>query len=72
MIEIDKDIPVPEQKPGGGARKYPWLEMDVGDSFIFPDKRANAHANAWHASIRYGRKFSVRRTPEGLRIWRIS
>lgn len=37
-FEIEKGIPVPARSSSGG---YPWKDMQVGDSFVFPcaDKR---------------------------------
>lgn len=37
MYKIEKGIEIPECKHGGGKnRKYPFDEMDVGDSFFVP------------------------------------
>ena len=34
VIQIDKNIPVPAETEVRGNTKYPWLEMDIGDSFF--------------------------------------
>ena len=34
VIQIDKNIPVPAETGVWGNTKYPWLEMDIGDSFF--------------------------------------
>jgi len=63
--KIEKKIPLP--------RKYPFDEMEVGDSFELPTnwKRTTVAV----AALRYGKvtgtKFSIRKTPEGFRCWRI-
>jgi hypothetical protein len=65
MIPIDKGIPLPE--------KFPFERMDVGDSFLVPQDISRSTVNV--AATRYGEKwrmkFTVRKTPEGLRCWRI-
>ena len=33
-IQIDKNIPVPAETEVWGNTRYPWLEMDIGDSFF--------------------------------------
>lgn len=66
-MKVEKGIIMP--------RHYPFPEMEVGDSFLLlPDqKRQTAHV----AAIRYcakdgsGKKFSFRKTPEGIRCWRV-
>lgn len=32
-MEIVKGIPIPRTRRTGGKYKYPWMEMEVGDSF---------------------------------------
>ena len=34
VVQIDKNIPIPEGSESWGNTKYPWLEMGVGDSFF--------------------------------------
>ena len=52
-----------EKKKPGKRRKYPWLELDVGDSFTVEGKDCDAMSlQAYNASKRYGMKFSVRAT----------
>jgi hypothetical protein len=74
MQKIDKGIPIPDEvwerrKP----RIYPWLEMEVGDSFIIETPfYKSARTSAWYASRRYGVKFRARRVDnDQYRIWRI-
>ena len=33
-IQIDKNIPVPDESELWGNARYPWLEMNIGDSFF--------------------------------------
>jgi len=34
VVQIDKNIPVPAETEVWGNTRYPWLEMDIGDSFF--------------------------------------
>jgi len=62
--------------PGRKSRfaKYPWQTVDVGDSFLSFDNDTELEFRglAYRAGKRLGRKFSVRKTLEGLRVWRIA
>jgi len=73
VIVIDKGIPIPVVNHGA-ARKYPWCEMEVGDSFFIADcdlGARNGHA-ANKASKRYAPKvFTSRKVPGGRRTWRV-
>jgi hypothetical protein len=70
MITIDKNIPLPRH-----YMKYPFKEMDVGDSFL---TKANRNA-VTGASAYWGRKLNTRyinrevaeNGVEGVRVWRI-
>lgn len=68
-VAIDKTIPLPRGKTQG---KYPWREMEVGDSFLFPAEKAFPRQAARTAGQRLNRKFTVRKTDEGFRCWRIA
>jgi hypothetical protein len=69
-IKIDRNVDMPDKRDGAG-RKYPWVEMKIGDSFLFPAHVTAPHSMAIHAARRYERKFSVRKTAEGYRCWRV-
>jgi hypothetical protein len=52
---------------------YPFAKMDVGDSFFVPygpdtEKIISA---ASYSGKRNGRKFSIRKTDGGKRVWRV-
>ena len=76
---IEKDVPMPMCD---SFRKYPWVIMELGDSFVTPQHQqysALASANAWgkrnHARDNptpRKRKFASRRVDDSqARIWRI-
>lgn len=66
-LRIDKNVPLPT--------KYPFKDMQVGDSFVVPVKIHRTTVSV--AALRYGRKhgmkFVVRMMPDrSLRCWRIA
>lgn len=68
MIEIQKDIPLPEQKK---RNFYPYKEMDVGESFLVPQGKIQIVCNAnYRASKVLEKKFIARREGDGVRVWR--
>jgi len=68
VAKIEKGIPLP---PRGArlSRKWPWHEMEVGDSFLVP---AGERATGGGTMGKFmGRKFTERKLPDGsIRIWR--
>lgn len=71
MIKIEKGIPMPEVQ-AGSKPKYPFLEMEIGDSFFVegaPQSLLTSAASN-HAK-RYGGRFSVRKQYGGVRVWRV-
>lgn len=68
MIPIDKNMPIPPR----AQRKYPWGEMEIGDSFFVKGRNVkDFHAQIYMAGRRFKRKFALRKTDEGIRVWRI-
>ena len=75
-FKIDKDVPMPKTN-GYAHPKYPWLEMEVGDSFVIEDKKDNgtlAYAASGQASKRFApKRFTCRKVePTTFRIWRVA
>ena len=69
MIKIEKNIPIPTFKK---TLKYPFEEMQVGDSFFVKDvKRNNLSITARKYGSKTGRKFLVREVEGGVRCWRV-
>ena len=75
-IEIETDIPIPINSRKGSHYKYPFGNMEVGDSFFYPSVE---YQRLYSASSYYGKrnckKFKVRREFKGkifgCRVWRI-
>jgi hypothetical protein len=82
-IQIDKGIPIPPANPSGrqsgqrrGQRKYPWMAMPIGSSFIYPGDSGGAWRSiiGRHKLTHY-RYVSRRLLEDGqwvTRIWRIA
>ncbi len=76
--EIEKGIPIPNQYRGGTKRKYPFNDMEVGDSFLVlcSKKRSKNVSASLKGSTRRTKDMSfITRyisTEGGVRIWRIS
>lgn len=70
-MKITKSVPIPTNAPGRKS-KYPFMDMDVGDSFLVSGTCGkNLRAAATFTSSKYGLKFTVRKVPGGHRCWRI-
>jgi hypothetical protein len=69
-MKIQKGIEIPL------SAKYPFPDMEVGDSFFIPANIAQTARMAAHQhGVRYGKKFCTRSVKEGkhkgVRVWRI-
>lgn len=80
MYKVERNVPLPDPMllGGGAPRKYPWLEMEVGDSFFVPCDAESIgrisvrlrSAAAKNLTLN-GRKFAGRRFADGVRVWRV-
>lgn len=73
-IEVTKGVPMPGVTRKFGLRRYPFNQMEVGDSFAVPkdaDSKAVRTA-AYCYGGRHGMKFACRKVDDGYRIWRVS
>jgi len=73
-IKIEKGVPLPASGAGRPS-KYPWGDMEVGDSFFAEAKPESMHTQAAFAGRKYGRRFTTRKRTEngvaGVRVWRV-
>lgn len=63
---IEKGVPIP--------RRFPFEEMEVGDSFAVPKEISKdaIYGSANYYGNKYNKKFTVRRMDDGTyRCWRI-
>ena len=80
MIGVDKGVPLPPASVVGRARRrYPWRELNVGDSFLVPIRKGQT-VKALQRQIgsladsirnRSGMRFTVRQADDGVRVWRV-
>lgn len=71
-LKIEKGVPIIGRRGGYGGGKYPFKNLEIGDSFLVPNKTTNAFG----ASVTYwgrvlNRKFISRKVEGGVRVWRI-
>ena len=68
-FEIEQNVVMPEKHA-----RYPFNQMEVGDSFFVPEgantPRQNTSSAASYAGHRLGRKFTTRLVDGGVRVWR--
>jgi len=64
-VKVEKGKPIPG--------KYPFDEMEVGDSFLIPEgvKRHTVAVAALRYWRKTGKKFTTRKVPEGYCCWRV-
>ncbi len=72
-VKIDKGVPVPKLRQK--YLKYPWKEMNVGDSFFIPDTTSGRKGGMMKTPRSMGMKIVMRNVTEngvkGVRVWRI-
>ena len=68
---VEKGVEMPPVSKGGGVFKYPFLKMDIGDSFAAPKTEAAKLRSASSLySIKSGKRFTVRTLGDVVRVWR--
>ena len=69
MIAIEKGVPIPV----GRRSKYPWRDMEVGDSFFVRGK-TSATLNGARVNAQNGTrfKFKLKNVEGGVRVWRVA
>lgn len=70
MLPIDKGIPFPEK--ADRVSRYPFREMEVGESFFVAGgnvKSLAAQCSRW-GKIQ-GKTYGARRVDAGVRVWRL-
>ena len=75
-MKIEKSVQMPKKETRGAPRKYPFLDMDVGDSVFFDGEKISQNCRPYIAASVTGKnhcmKFSGRTVDGGVRIWRIA
>jgi hypothetical protein len=71
MIEIDKEVPLPAASAPKRAPKYPFVQMEVGDSFVVQSHQlGSVRALCQRRAIQLGRAYLVRPHLNAWRCWR--
>lgn len=69
-FKIEKNVPIPSR---AGRSKYPFEQMDKGDSFLIAatDKKAvaSARSSVYSAAAKRKLKVVTRIEEKGLRVW---
>lgn len=71
-FKISKMVPLPNESGSGeGVARYPFEEMEIGDSF-FVSHSLGESVKAAYCSYgkRHNKKFVSRRVGNGRRVWR--
>lgn len=69
-FKIEKGVEIPRKGRGRGRpSKYPWADMEVGDSFRVPNRKHPPNPPC--KQLGAGKKFVSRPTDDGYRIWRV-
>jgi hypothetical protein len=65
-VEVESGVPLPVER-----RRYPYAEMQVGDSFVVREVSLQVVCNAnYRTGKKLGRKFVARKVEDGVRVWR--
>ena len=75
VAHIDRGVPIPTAIKG--CRKYPWLEMDIGDSFFAPISVGSisqgiVYARSHNSNLKFTRRTVIENGVKGVRVWRIA
>ena len=72
-FKIEDDFAIPaERQPRTRRSKYPWAQLEVGQSFFVDGALLRSKSStASHAGRRSQKKFLVRAADGGVRVWRL-
>lgn len=69
-IKIEKNVPLSGRANNG---KFPFYKMEIGDSFsVGFDDRLSLRSMASSYGRKNGKKFTTRKSDDGIRVWRIA
>lgn len=72
MYKIEKHVPAPEDL--GGMKKYPFDDMEIGDSFFVPNgkvRNIKQQVQYYQNKTEKRKRFAVREVEGGVRVWRV-
>lgn len=77
---VEKNIPIPKEVTMFAVYRYPFREMEAGDSFLVDSTKGFEGTISRHKAVDTARKFASRNpgyrfdyrmTDDGIRIWRV-
>lgn len=71
---IDVGLPAPEGNSRGREARFPFADMEVGESVLIPKAYATRADITWaccHLRRRRGMQFVRKATTAGVRVWRV-
>jgi hypothetical protein len=78
-MKVEKGVPLPTKRSGGHNSKYPWAEMEDGDSvlierigdepFANTQRRVSNNSREWLKRNREGWTAITAREGNGIRVW---
>lgn len=68
-IKIDKGIPIPVARKK--VTPWPFMDMEIGDSFLVDEASMRAAASTAQDMKKQGYIFTRRKTRDGYRFWRV-
>jgi len=74
-VEINKNVQLPKSWTGGRPAKYPWSELEIGDSFLMDTSHsATGLVKAYNKKQKKGKKIKIKTCLENgkRRVWRIA
>jgi hypothetical protein len=73
IVKLAHGVPLPDASLRRRNLKYPWAEMNVGDSFLMENATTRiARVQVSAANHRYApRRFTARAEGQKLRVWRL-
>lgn len=81
MYKLQSNVPIPSRVVKTRRKtKYPFEQMQIGMSFLVPKKDADNNMPRLMARVgaatalakkKFGFKFTLRRLPDGVRVWRV-
>jgi hypothetical protein len=75
MYKIEKGVPIPDDLIQDLKRKYPFAELEVGDSFVVAgrDMRKAMRAADQYKRRHQGWSYRAKRLDDGtVRLWRVT
>jgi hypothetical protein len=70
MLNIDKNIPIPDSSGRGRKTEYILPELEVGDSFFIEGETSKYLAKLFYQKKKRNYELTARTMEGGVRIWR--